>query len=460
MLLTSIALEKGKLDSLLPVRDGVIIVTQGRLGERKMSELFGASSLPILMSDSHTAYLYMLDAHCGEYGLVHRGVVSTLARSREKVWIVKGRRLAKKICQDCMICRREAKKRASQQMALIREEQLQMCPPFTHVCLDFAGPTKVKDQVSKRKTLKVWILIYACVATKAVMFLATPGYSTEDFLCKHDEFTSRSGIPRTVVSDKGSQLVKGSIKVEEMDKPNNKYDWKQVISRDSRTRWIFVTAGGQHRNGLAEATVKVLKKSLNLALQSGEVLTYAELVTLLARIATSVNSRPLSISNTSSNSEQDDIPMPLTPNHLLLARSTSEPTKLEYDEGDKFSRRLAFVQSLQDEWWRRWIAEVLPTLVPCKRWKQPKANLKIGDIVMVHYSNNVTDDYRLAKITKVFPDKKGLVRTVEITYRRRNKKEPAAILKVKPLVTEEVHVQKLSLLQSAGEPIWDGVSSD
>ena len=425
-----------------------------------MSELFGRSSLPILMPNSHTAYLYMLEAHTGEHGLVHRGLVSTLARSRQKVWIIKGRRLAKQICQACLICRRDAKLRLSQQMSLIREEQLQMSPPFTHVCLDFAGPYKVRDQISKRKTMKIWILIYSCVSTKAVMFLATPGYSTEDFLCKHDEFTSRSGIPRTVVSDKGSQLVKGSIKVEEQDKPSNKYDWKLVMSRDSRTKWIFVTAGGQHRNGLAEATVKVMKKSLNLGLQSGEILTYAEFVTLLARTATSVNSRPLSINNTSSNSEQDDIPAPITPNHLLLARSTSEPTKLEYDEGDKFSRRLAFVQSLQDEWWRRWISEVLPTLVPCKKWKKPKSNLKVGDIVMVIYSNNFTDDYRIARVTKVFPDKKGLVRTVEITYRKRNKKESAATFKIKPLVTEQVHVQKLSLLHSAGEPVWDGVSSD
>ena len=82
--------------------------------------------------------------------------------------------------------------------------------------------------------------------------------------------------------------------------------------------------------------------------------------------------------------------------------------------------------------------------------------MKIGDIVMVNYSNNFTDDYRIAKVTKVFPDSKGLVRTVEISYRRRNKREPASIYKVKPLVTEEVHVQKLSLLHSEGEPIFDG----
>ena len=343
---------------------------------------------------------------------------------------------------------------------MIREEQLQISPPFTHVCLDFAGPIKVTDQVSKRKHLKVWILIYSCVATKAVIFLATPGYSTEDFLCKHDEFTARVGRPRSIVSDKGSQLMKSSIKVEEKDLPANAFNWKQVISSDSRTKWIFVPAGGQHRNGLAESTVKVMKKSLNLALQAGEVLVYPELVTLLARIATSVNSRPLSIGRISSTSEQEDILMPLTPNHLLLARSTSEPTNIEYEEGDKFSKRMVYVQNLQNEWWKRWISEVLPTLIPCKKWKHPKVNLKPDDIVMVHYPGNMTDDYRIAKVTQVFPDKKKLVRTVEIAYRRRNKKEPAAVFKSKPLVTERVHVQKLSLLQSAGEPIWDGEASE
>ena len=51
--------------------------------------------------------------------------------------------------------------------------------------------------------------------------------------------------------------------------------------------------------------------------------------------------------------------------------------------------------------------------------------------------------------------KKGLVRTVEIAYRRRNKSEPVHSYKIKPLVKETVHVQKLSLLQPVNEPTWD-----
>ena len=76
---------------------------------------------------------------------------------------------------------------------------------------------------------------------------------------------------------------------------------------------------------------------------------------------------------------------------------------------------------------------------------------------MVSYSNNITDDYRIARVSQVFPDQRGLVRTVEIKFRRRNKKEPITTLKVKPLTSEIVHVQKLSLLQPIGEPIWNGV---
>ena len=54
----------------------------------------------------------------------------------------------------------------------------------------------------------------------------------------------------------------------------------------------------------------------------------------------------------------------------------------------------------------------------------------------------------------MFPDNKSFVRTVDIAYRRRNRREPAAAYKSAPLVIEEgVHVQKLSLLQAEDQSI-------
>ena len=61
--------------------------------------------------------------------------------------------------------------------------------------------------------------------------------------------------------------------------------------------------------------------------------------------------------------------MPFTPNHLLLGKATIEVPDIDYDEGDKFSARIAYVQQVHRAWWDRWIQDVLPTLVLCKRWK-------------------------------------------------------------------------------------------
>ena len=108
-----------------------------------------------------------------------------------------------------------------------------------------------------------------------------------------------------------------------------------------------------------------MKKSLHLALQPGTVLTYAEMVTLLAKITYSINSRPLSLQATSPNSQQEDDMMPITPNHLLLARGFIEVPDMIYDEDNKYSARLNYVQEVYNAWWEKWIQDVLPILVHC-----------------------------------------------------------------------------------------------
>ena len=412
-----------------------------------MSRLMGVSSLPILMSQSRIAWLYMVVAHLGESGTDHCGIVSTLSRSRTYVWVVKGRNLAKKVVNSCMKCRIVQRKMEVQRMAMIRPEQLTVYPPWTTVALDFAGPVMMKGEVQQRTRKKAWVLVYCDMSTRAVCLLATTGYSTQDFLLRHEEFVMRKGAPKKIVSDKGSQLVSSSIVVAEKDRPCNSMNWGQVQDDTSAlTEWEFVPSGCQWRNGICESTVKILKKSLAHALPTGVVLSYAELVTLLARVTHSINSRPLSIAATSLTSQQEDILMPLTANHLLLGRSTLQVPEMEYDEGNRFCQRLAYVQRVHQTWWGRWVRDVLPTLVPCKRWKNKSRNLNKGDVVMLTYQGNFADDYRLAVVMDTFPDKDNLVRTVEIGYRRRDKREPREDYWKKPLTTERIGVQRLSLL--------------
>ena len=73
--------------------------------------------------------------------------------------------------------------------------------------------------------MKCWILVYMDQASRAVCLLLTSGYSTADFLVKHEEFCNRKGIPSRIVSDRGTQLIAGSIAVAEKDLPAQ--GWKE-----------------------------------------------------------------------------------------------------------------------------------------------------------------------------------------------------------------------------------------
>ena len=59
---TATAVLKQRLVSLAPEKEGNIIVTSGRIGERSLSRLLGVPYLTILMPKSRAAQLYMEQA--------------------------------------------------------------------------------------------------------------------------------------------------------------------------------------------------------------------------------------------------------------------------------------------------------------------------------------------------------------------------------------------------------------
>ena len=73
-----------------------------------------------------------------------------------------------------------------------------------------------------------------------------------------------------------------------------------------------------------------MKRSLSLALSPGTVLSYGELLTVLAKISSVINSRPLGLCSTSQGSQQEDFLMPITPNQLLLGRSEIDSPSIDY----------------------------------------------------------------------------------------------------------------------------------
>ena len=56
----------------------------------------------------------------------------------------------------------------------------------------------------------------------------------------------------------------------------------------------------------------------------------------------------------------------------------------------------------------------------------------------------------------MFPDERGIVRSVEVSYGKRNKRDKVEEYRSKPLVTEKIGVQRLALLQASGEDLPTG----
>ena len=83
--------------------------------------------------------------------------------------------------------------------------------------------------------------------------------------------------------------------------------------------------------------------------------------------------------------------------------------------------------------------------------------MQTGDVVLIRYAGNLVDDYRLGLITKVYPDARGIVKTVEVSYRKRDAREKSEVYKSKPLTAMDVGVQRLALIHAVGEDLPTGL---
>ncbi|KAI2666736.1 Pro-Pol polyprotein [Labeo rohita] len=103
-------------------------------------------AVPILPYKAWVSTLLAHEAHNAN----HKEVAGTLLRIRIKAWVIKDRRLAKKIVDSCVICRTVRARRCQQIMGDLPPESARPAAPFEFTTLDLFGPYEVKDEVRKR----------------------------------------------------------------------------------------------------------------------------------------------------------------------------------------------------------------------------------------------------------------------------------------------------------------------
>ena len=298
--------------------DKGLLRCKGRVGNAILSS---TNKHPYLLPPNHPfSNLLILHIHSK---IKHSGIRDTLATLREVYWILRGREAIKKTIRRCVLCRKlEGLAYKSQPTPDLPRIRVSEEPPFTHTCVDFAGPlyptTKTNGVV-----IKAFVCLFTCASTRAVHLELTRELSTSLFLQAFRRFVSRRGMPATLISNNAktfqaaSRQIRTIVRSEEEQRyiTNNRIEWKFIIEK---APWW-----GGFWERLIQSVKKILRKTVGRS-----SLNYDELTTILTEIECIINSTPI----TYVYDDQESISYPLTPSHLINGRQITNMPNNQFFE--------------------------------------------------------------------------------------------------------------------------------
>ena len=351
----------------------------------------------ILPRESEFTKLVVWDAH---HCTLHGGMQLTLSFLRQQFWIVRGRQAVKSAIFKCMRCWRQRCQPSTQLMGDLPKARVRPQRPFLHSGVDYAGPIHLR--LSHRRgtrSYKGYIVIFVCLATRAVHLDAASDYSTQEFLNVYRRFTGRRGTCATLSSDCGTNFVGADRELRQLFEQalNTTKEIAHLLANDG-TEWKFNPPSAPHFGGLWEAAVKSTKFHLKRIIGES-TLTFEEMSTLLTQIEACLNSRPIQPLNDDPTSLEV-----LTPAHFLIGSSLSnipEPSSLDASMSSR--TRWGMIRQMQEHFWRRWSSEYLQELQHRPKWQRRQDSILVGDMCVLRSDVLPPCKWPLARVIEVFP---------------------------------------------------------
>ena len=310
-----------------------------------------------------------------------------------------------------MRCFRFQAKAATQVMAALPSARVTPTRAFKVSAVDYAGPYYLKNIKGRSTALfKGYIVIFICLATRAIHADLAPDMRTETFLNVLKRFISRRGCPSDMHSDNGTNFEGASNTLKDFKEIAAVVGSSEVKNEMSSLgiNWHFNPPIAPHMGGVWEIGVKLIKTHLKRILSS-ESYSFEEFYTILTQVEACVNSRPL----TALSANPDDLE-PLTPGHFLIGTALTAPPEPSYLDIslNRLNRYQLLARKVQ-EFWARWSTEYLARLHKRPKWAQESPNFKVGDLcIMIEDSPPL--EWRLARISQIHPGEDGNVRVVTL----------------------------------------------
>ncbi len=415
-------------------------------GRMANSGLSLSAQNPILLDKGHhLAKLVVMDAHkC----VLHDGVRETLAELRSTYWIVQGRQFIRKLLHRCVVCRRfEGMPCRSKPSPPLPDFRVRQSRPFQTTGLDFAGPFYIWTSSGPRNS-KTWLCLYTCYSTRAVHLDLVTDMTATSFLRSFQRFSARRGVPSCMVSDNAKTFKCTTVAIKNMIESS---EFANYFSR-LHIEWRFNLEKAPWWGGVFECMVKSAKRCLRKAIGRNS-LSHDELLTLVVKVESVLNSRPLTYVSS------EDMEEPLTPSHLLIGYRilslpdptvhSDDPDVYSSDPPEALSRRMCHLTKTLQKFWKRWKREYLLELREHHHTRLARGetrDLMVGEIVTVYDEGRPRGLWRLGRIQE-------LIHGVDDVVRGGKVKVVSSKGSMKILRRPIQHVYPLEVYQSSHENI-------
>lgn len=359
-----------------------LICVGGRLQNSDLPQV--QKFLMLLPKTSHLSLLLVRHWHKVTCHGGPRVITNIISRT---FWILSVRTLTRTVISKCVRCVMVSATNPQPVMADLPRARTSECRPFSHVGIDFAGPFRMKEQrLRKAREYKSYVAVFVCFVVKAVHIEVVSDLSTPAFLAALDWFVARRGLPTDIYSDCGTNFVGANAQLRRLF---NDLSVRDQLITSLNCRWHFNPPSASHFGGLWEAAVRSAKNLLKRVMRE-HLFTWEEFTTLVFRVESILNSRPM------------------TP---LLAIP-------EVDEGDVPIRNLVnrwkLLHQCLQHFWKQWRSEYLQTLQPRGRWISDQPQIKYNNMVVIKDKNAPVLSWRMGRVIEVIPGTDGVVRVVRL----------------------------------------------
>lgn len=388
--------ERGKIGNLFLLTDEHgILRCQGRLDN---ADLTHDQRNPILLPKRDRLTEMVIDkAHSQCF---HAGTSQTLATTRDRYWIIKGRQVVYHRLKKCPTCaKHHGGPFRMPGMPSLPVERVTRQAAFESIGVDYMGPLFVRNK-GKRASEKRWICVFVCAVTRAMHLEVVQDQTPSEFIQALSKFISLrrpTKPPKIVWSDNGSQF---------------RATRTQDTAANYGIRWKWFPERSPWMAGFYERLIQIVKRSMKKALGAA-LLNDSQLAVAAYEIAATVNRRPLTYVNTDINDRTY-----LSPAHFLHPPITATEEENRFG-GDALRANYGRLCQVLDRFWEEWKKSYLIGLRETQRSVHHQGRIvverepAIGEMVHIR-EDGPRNKWKIGRIHAVNYSNDGRIRSVKV----------------------------------------------